>query len=240
MKHLQTLTISLLLLLLAGNSQAEDIMQLLKSRLGNNDLPPATETGIEGVYQTRLGDQFAYLIEEGRYVFIGELIDLQQGRNITQISRQAAAKAVLADVPVSSLVVYPADGEEKAVLNVFTDTSCGYCQKLHREVGFLQAAGISVHYFPFSRGGARGPGYADLKSIWCAADKNQAMDIGKGVKTGELTGGDCAQAAFVDEGFALGTQLGIRGTPALFSDKGTQFNGYVPHEKLIPMLLAEK
>lgn len=217
----------------------DDITQLLKLRLGTDDVAPATKTDIEGVFQTQLGDKYAYLIEGGRYVFIGDLIDLEQSLNITQISRQDSAKTTLSNIPVSSLVVYPAKGEEKTILNVFTDTSCGYCQKLHKEVGFLQQAGISVHYFPFPRGGSRGPGYADLKSVWCAADQNQAMDIAKGIGSGQLAEGNCDQAEFVDTGFELGQKLGITGTPSLFTVNGTKYNGYVPHTKLIPMLLNE-
>ncbi len=217
----------------------DDVTQLLKLRLGTVDIAPATETGIEGVYQTQFGDKHAYLIEGGRYVFIGDLIDLKLARNITEISRRANIKKTLAKVPLSDLIIFKANGQERTVLNVFTDTSCGYCQKLHKEVGHLLDAGISVHYFPFPRGGSRGPGYRDLKSVWCAADNNEAMDIAKGVSSGELPDGNCEKAASVDRGFALGRKLGINGTPALFSTSGTKFNGYVPYNELIPMLLGE-
>ncbi len=216
-----------------------DVTQLLKMRLGSNDIAPATETGIEGVYQTQFGDKYAYLIEGGRYVFIGDLIDLKLAKNITEVNRRADVKNALARVPLSDLIIFPADGQERAVLNVFTDTSCGYCQKLHTEVGYLQEAGISVHYFPFPRGGKRGPGYKDLKSVWCATDSNEAMDIAKGVSSGALAGGNCDRGGFVDRGFELGRKIGITGTPALFSSNGTKFNGYVPYNELIPMLLNE-
>lgn len=217
----------------------EDVTQLLKLRLGNNDIAPATETGIKGVYQTQFGDKYAYLIEGGRYVFIGDLIDLKLARNITEISRKETVKDTLAKVSLSNLIIFPAREQERTVLNVFTDTSCGYCQKLHTEIGYLQDAGISVHYFPFPRGGNRGPGYQDLKSVWCAANSNEAMDIAKGVSSGALPDGNCDRASFVDQGFELGRKLGISGTPALFSSNGTKFNGYVPHKELIPMLLNE-
>ncbi len=216
-----------------------DVTELLRLRLGSNDIAPATETGIDGVYQTKFGDKYAYLIEGGRYVFIGDLIDLKNARNITEVSRRASVKELLAKVPLSDLIIFPSTGQERAVLNVFTDTSCGYCQKLHTEVGYLQEAGISVHYFPFPRGGNRGPGYKDLKSVWCATDKNVAMNIAKGVTKGELPDGNCEKATAVDRGFALGRKIGITGTPALFSANGTKFNGYVPHNELIPMLLNE-
>lgn len=225
---------------LASNTDNEaDITQYLKLRLGTNDIAPATETEISGIYQTQFGDKYAYLVDGGRYVFIGDLIDLKEARNITEVSRRADVKRTLAEVPHSDMVIFPARGQQRTILNVFTDTSCGYCQKLHTEVGHLQDAGISVHYIPYPRGGSRGPGYKDLKSVWCADDGRQAMNIAKGVSTGNLSSGDCDNAKMVDRGFELGRKLGITGTPALFTASGTKLNGYVPHNELIPMLLNE-
>jgi len=222
-----------------GAAEDKDIAELLKLRLGTDDIATPVETDIEGVYQTQFGDKYAYLIDGGRYVFIGDLIDLKSAQNLTEISRRDDVRKVIEQVPASDTIIYPAQGTEKTVLNVFTDTSCGYCQKLHKEVGFLQEAGISVRYFAFPRGGNRGPGYEDLKSVWCAKDPLEAMSIAKGVKSGELGTGDCENADSVDRGFAMGRKIGINGTPALFSAAGTKFNGYVPYNELIPMLLNE-
>ncbi len=220
-------------------SRGVDMTALLKQRLGTDDIAPATETGIKGVYQTQFGDKYAYLIEGGRYAFIGDLVDLKHAINMTEISRRTMVKDLISHAPVSESIVYPAIGKELTVLNVFTDTACGYCQKLHAEVGFLQEAGISVRYFPFPRGGSRGPGYKDLQSVWCAEDKLEAMNIAKGVSSGTLADGDCPEASIVDKGYDMGRKIGITGTPALFSRDGTNFNGYVPHKELIPMLLSE-
>jgi len=126
------------------------------------------------------------------------------------------------------------------VLNVFTDTSCTYCQKLHQEIKYLQQAGISVHYYPYPRGGVRGPGYSDMKRVWCADDKLAAMSIAKGALAGTLSPtGDCASASYVDDGYVLGNRIGVNGTPALYTSNGTKFNGYVPYQELIPQLINQ-
>jgi protein-disulfide isomerase len=127
---------------------SEDMTRLLKLRLGTDAVDTPVPTGVEGVYQTRFGNKFAYLIEGGRYVFIGDLVDLETAQNMTEISRRETIVDALADFSVDKQIVYPAVDEELAVLSVFTDTSCGYCQKLHKEVKYLQQAGISVHYYP--------------------------------------------------------------------------------------------
>ncbi len=224
----------------AADETNEDLTRLLKLRLGTDQVEPATETGVDGVYQTRFGNKFAYLIEGGRYVFIGDLVDLKTARNLTELSRRELVVEQLASFSNDKKIIFPAVNEELAVLNVFTDTSCGYCQQMHKEVKFLQEAGISVHYLPFPRGGNRGPGYADLKKVWCADDKLKAMGIAKGTEMGSLPSSlDCEGADNVDEGYLLGNRIGVTGTPALFAADGARFPGYVPHQQLIPQLLNQ-
>ncbi len=224
----------------AAEESMEEMTRLLKLRLGTDQVEPPRETGVEGVYQTRFGNKFAYLIDGGRYVFIGDMVDLKMQRNMTEMSRREFVVEELAGFGQEKIIVYPAAKEELAVLNVFTDTSCGYCQQLHKEVKYLQEAGISVHYFPFPRGGNRGPGYSDLKKVWCSDDQLTAMSIAKGAISGSLTtSGDCDVAQYVDEGYLLGNRIGVTGTPALYSSDGASFNGYVPYQKLIPQLINQ-
>jgi thiol:disulfide interchange protein DsbC len=221
----------------ALDPKMEEITRFLKLRLGTANITPPVETPIKGVYQTQFGDRYGYLIGDGRYVFIGDLIDLERQQNLTEISRRQAVNIEINQVAASNLAIFPAKNIEKAVLNVFTDTSCPYCKRLHEEVSYLQDAGITVRYFPYPRGSSRGPGYSALKQVWCAKDKADAMSIAKGTATGELPAGDCDAASFVDEGYAMGNRIGITGTPALFLQNGTKIDGYRPYRELIPMVL---
>jgi thiol:disulfide interchange protein DsbC len=221
----------------ALDPQMVEITRLLKLRLGTTNITPPVETPIKGIYQTQFGNRYGYLVDNGRYVFIGDLIDLQRQQNLTEISRRQAVNSEITRVEISKLAVFPASNIEKAVLNVFTDTSCPYCQRLHEEVSYLQDAGITVRYFPYPRGSSRGPGYSALKQVWCAEDKAEAMSIAKGTASGDLPAGDCEAASFVDEGYAIGNRIGITGTPALFLQNGTKIDGYRPYAELIPLVL---
>ncbi len=226
----------------AANEEAPDVdmTRLLKLRLGTDQVTTPVATGVEGVYQTRFGNKFAYLIEGGRYVFIGDMVDLKLARNMTELSRRDLVVEALASYGKEKKIVYPALDEELAVLNVFTDTSCPYCKKLHEEVKYLQQAGISVHYYPYPRGGARGPGYSNMRRVWCADDRVEAMNIAKGTVAGTLSPSeDCASAGYVDDGYVLGNDIGVTGTPALYTSNGTKFNGYVPYKELIPQLINQ-
>ena len=224
----------------AADESTEDLTRLLKLRLGTDQVEPPTATDVEGVYQTRFGNKFAYLIDGGRYVFIGDMVDLKTARNLTELSRRELVVEELASFSEEKRIIFPAVDEELAVLSVFTDTSCGYCQQLHKEVKFLQEAGISVHYLPYPRGGNRGPGYSDLRKVWCADDQRKAMSIAKGAETGSLASSEtCDLAQYVDDGYLLGNRIGVTGTPALYSSDGGKFNGYVPYQQLIPQLIKQ-
>ena len=243
MIHLKTFLAAGLLTCASAASALESttdnkITDLLKSRLGGMEVEAPSATPADGIYQTRFGTKFAYLTGNGRYVFIGDMIDLQSQVNLTELSRRSVAKEAIAAIAVEDLAVYPAKDETKAVLNVFTDTSCPYCQKLHEEVPELQKAGIEVRYIPFPRGGARGPGYKVLRQVWCGKDKTETMDIAKEVKSGELPSENCDDASIVDKGYTLGNEVGVTGTPALFTESGQKFDGYVPYKQLIPAILS--
>jgi len=211
--------------------------QLLLRRIGNLEPDAVKQTTVEGVWQVRIGNRYVYLLDNGKHVIMGDLVNLENGANITEREREFNAVAVLSSFKDEELVVFEADGEALTTLNVFTDTSCPYCQKLHREIGELQAAGIRVRYLPYPRGGSSGPGYQDLKSVWCASDRNQAMTNAKNNQAASLPPGDCAEAAMVDRGYLAGNRLGIQGTPALFTADGKKIEGYRPYNELIPLLL---
>ena len=217
-----------------------EMTNLLRLRLGNKAVPNPVKTPVDGIYQTQLGNQYAYLTEDGRYVFIGNLIDLKTGDNLTDIARRKTAIAELNQVALEDKVIFPANGVEKAVLNVFTDTTCPYCKKLHAEVAKLQAAGISIHYLPYPRGGPQGPGYQSLKQVWCAEDKPEAMGLAKGLDSGVLSAGDCEKGNFVDTGYALGNRVGLTGTPTLFKSNGEMLEGYIPYQQLIVLVLTNQ
>ena len=215
----------------------KEITRYLSERVGNAPLPPATQTVIDGVWEIKLQNRYLYLTEGGKFAFIGDLVDLQTGTNLTENSRKRQTIDALTGFADEDLVIFEPAGKTLATLSVFTDTSCAYCQKLHQEVPMLNDAGIRVRYLPFPRGGQRGPGYATLKSVWCAEDRNQAITDAKNNETGDLPPGDCEAAATVDQGYRTGVQVGISGTPALFKENGEKIEGYVPYQELIPMVL---
>ena len=213
------------------------VTRLLRQRIGNAKIDDVSETSVEDVWQVQIGNRYVYLLEGGKYALMGDLVNLENGRNLTEQSRRVSAVETISEFDDADLVIFAARGEPKATLNVFTDTSCPYCQKLHSEIDQLQEAGITVRYFPYARGGSRGPGYQHLRSVWCAEDRRQAMTDAKNQLFDDLPPGDCAAAEMVDRGYLVGNRIGISGTPALFKSNGEKIEGYRPYQELIPQIL---
>jgi thiol:disulfide interchange protein DsbC len=213
------------------------LTRLLRQRIGNANFGEVEETEVKDVWQVQVGNRYVYLLDNGKYALTGDLVNLENGRNLTELSRRATIMETISEFADEDLVVFAALAEPKTTLNVFTDTSCPYCQKLHSEINKLQEAGITVRYLPYARGGKNGPGYDTLKSVWCADDRNKAMTDAKNNRFEGLPPGDCAQAATIDRGYRAGNHVGIRGTPALIKSNGEKIEGYVPYNELIPQLL---
>lgn len=213
------------------------LTNLLRQRIGNAKIDNIAQTSIEDLWQVQIGNRYIYLLDDGKHALMGDLVNLESGRNITERSRRVAAVAAIAEFSDEDLVIFAARGESKATLNVFTDTSCPFCQKLHGEIEKLQEAGITVRYLPYARGGSSGPGYQHLKSVWCADDRNQAMTDAKNQRFDSLPAGDCTAAAMIERGYRAGNKIGISGTPALIKSNGEKIEGYRPYQELIPRLL---
>lgn len=202
-------------------------------------LPPDTpiddpeETPLDGIFEIKAGGQFVYMDRTGRYGLIGSLIDLDTGENLTEAKRSIERATKVAAFPIESKVVFEAQGEEKSYIDVFTDTTCPYCRKLHSEISQLQAVGISVRYLPFPRGGPGSRGDRELRAVWCATDPVQAMDLAKNKLVIPENSGSCEKATAVARGYKLGNEIGIRGTPAIILPGGNIVAGYRPYNELI-------
>ncbi len=193
-------------------------------------------TPLAGIHQVKLGKRYAYLSEDGRFALVGDLLDLEKGINLTEIRRSRDNSGLLAAFPEKDMVVYPATGVEQARITVFTDPSCPYCRKLHKEIPQLQQAGVTVRYIAYPRAGTASPVAQTMRSVWCAKDRRQAMDAAKSVGLGELGDASCAEGKAVDAGYRLSQQMGLTGTPAIVLPDGSIQPGYMPAPRLLARL----
>lgn len=191
-----------------------------------------------GLYQvTAKGYEPVYATADGRYLFQGELLEIQGNRvvNVEDVGLAEQRKTALAQLSPGDTVNFPAvGGKPKAVVHVFTDVDCGYCRKLHAEIDQINKLGIEVRYLAFPRSGENTAGSRKLDNVWCAKDRQSAMTqskLGKAVPEAPKL---CKSP--VSRQYELGVELGVRGTPAIFSADGAQVGGYLPAAALAKAL----
>ncbi len=185
---------------------------------------------IDGLLQVTAANQVFYVTENGDYIMFGHLFDVNAGmKDVTEVALGKVRLDVIA--PFADQGIEFKAENEKHVMTVFTDYSCGYCQKLHREVGELNDAGITVRYLAWPRQGLNTPNYDNMVSIWCSDDPQQALNRAKSISNPTFPKASCDNT--VAEQFIAGRQLGVRGTPAIIFDDGTMLPGYKPAEELI-------
>ena len=143
----------------------------------------------------------------------------------------AYRKQLLDKVPRGERIVFAA-ANPKHTITVFTDIECGYCRKMHQDIPELNRQGITVEYLAFPRMGLGSQDYTDMISVWCAADRRQALTSAKQGKP--VTPKNCTNPVAMQ--YTLGQQVGVSGTPAVFAADGTQLGGYVPPAQLVQAL----
>lgn len=228
----------LLLLVIAQSAAADKLTQLQQSLQKLNpgiqivELKPTPVSGFNEVLLNS-GD-LLYISDSGEYLFAGNLLALTDSglQDLTEQSRTQRRGQVIQKLPASEQVVFPAIGETRALVQIFTDITCPYCVRLHEQVPELNRQGVEVRYLAFPRQGPAGEGYQQLVNVWCAENTRQAMNDAKAGKRVPVRQCDNPVQAQYD----LGRSLGIQGTPAIVLPDGRLIPGFVPAERLISEL----
>lgn len=188
------------------------------------------DSAVPGMLQVQTDKGLFFISDNKQYLFEGNIYDLKNKKLVNEDILKDIRKAGVKDFDDSVIEFKAAD--EKYVIHVFTDTSCGYCRKLHNEMADLNKAGITVRYLAFPRGGVQSATYDELQSIWCSKDAKQALTDAKNGKAVQQA--SCQNK--VAQQYELGQSFGISGTPALILPDGRLIPGYQPAAALVAAL----
>jgi len=189
---------------------------------------------VPGLYEVMVGPDVLYVTQDGRYLIQGSIIDIEARENLTAPRVAQAAVKVIEGVGEENMVIYEPK-EAKHTVTIFTDIDCGYCRKLHGQIDKYLAHGIRIRYLFFPRAGLQSESAQKAVAVWCADDRNKAMTLAKSGQKIEMK--SCKNP--VSSHYALGQQMGIRGTPALVLEDGEKLPGYVSPDRLNEYLTAK-
>jgi thiol:disulfide interchange protein DsbC len=235
MKYLQKLAAVLTFMIAAQTFAASDV-DTIRSKLKQARPDLAVDTikpsVVDGIYEASIGGgQIIYVTAKGDFFFLGDLFSIGSNGlvNLAEQRRDLDRKALMAKVDEKDMIIFSPQGATKTSVMVFTDVDCFYCQKLHKEVPTMNAMGIEVRYLAYPRSGIGGESYRKIASAWCADDRNTAMDKLKNREN--IPENVCSKNPVADQ-FALGQQVGVRGTPAMVLESGQMLPGYLSADDL--------
>lgn len=231
-----------LALAIAPLAQASDAEQAIRKTLNSLQadlkIESVAESPLKGLYQVQLeGGRVLYMSGDGQYLMQGYLYQMRDGGmvNLTEQAESVAVARQLNALPRNEMVIF-APKNPRTHITVFTDTDCGYCQLLHKEVPELNRQGVEVRYVAYPRAGVGSSTYKDLVSVWCAKDQQEAMNQAKARK--KIPAATCDNP--VEAQYKLGQMIGVQGTPAIFLANGQLIPGYQPADKLAPAALQAR
>lgn len=186
---------------------------------------------VAGLYEVELDSKVFYTTSDGKYLVMGDVVDLRSQSNLTEVRRAALRTRILDSVGEENMIVMGPDKPQRT-LTVFTDVDCGYCAKFHLDVPALNKQGVKVRYLFYPRAGLNSESYRRSVAVWCAKDRVKAIGIAKA--GGKLEMKTCSNP--VESHYRLGERLDVNGTPSIFVDNGKVLPGYVPAPRLLGML----
>jgi thiol:disulfide interchange protein DsbC len=220
-----------------ADKTAEDAIRItITNTFPDIDVTGIKKSPINGLYEVLLGPELVYASSDGRYILQGDLIDMKQKRNLSEELRAQGRMKLLANISESEYIEFsPVAAERKHTVYVFTDIDCGYCRRLHKDMPDLNRKGIAVRYLAFPRAGTDTAISKQMDSVWCSKNQKKAMNEAKqGMRVSKAK---CNSP--VARQFALGQDMGVRGTPAIFTESGVSISGYMPPDKLLQALNAQ-
>ena len=229
-----TLVFSVLMMLplFAQADEAEAIKKKLMDLYPSHTPDSVSKSPVDGLYEIMYGTQAIYVTSDGKYLFQGILLDLDDNsRNLTEASAGKARQALMSDVLEQQPISFGAK-QPKHTVTIFTDIDCGYCRKLHAEMDQYASYGIKVNYLLFPRNGIGSPSYLKSVSVWCSDDQEDALTK---AKNGEAIENKTCENP-VAEQFEIGNKIGVTGTPAILTKSGELMPGYLPAKELAQRL----
>lgn len=184
---------------------------------------------VEGLAQVFTNRGLFFVSNDGNFFFEGNLFDIQNRELVNEQLIRPMRQQKLAEL--TDYIEFKAPNE-RYVVSIFTDPSCGFCRRLHQEMADYHKAGITVRYLAFPRGGMNSDTGKELEAIWCSRDKNSAMDRAKAGRS--VSAVECRNP--VEPHYQLGQAFGVTGTPAIVLPSGQMIPGYQPAEALAQQL----
>jgi len=214
----------------------EALRKMLESPANGLKVASIEASAIVGMYAVQFEEgPLVYANASGQFFIVGDLFTVGPAGyvNLAEKRRDGMRAEEMAAVNSADMIIFPAEGEARSHISIFTDITCFYCQKLHREVPELNKRGVEVRYLAYPRAGMDSEGFRKLATAWCA--DNPPLILTR-LKNGESVPDNVCKDTPIADQYQLGQSLGVRGTPAIVTADGQMIPGYQSADELMVTL----
>lgn len=210
----------------ADDQSASVVASRFKEMYPRTTFTEVRKAPVEGLYEVVMGQNVAYTDQSGRFFIFGSMWDMKQQADVTPRPRPVERRVTF---PTQQLgqAIKTVKGDGSRTLAIFSDPDCQYCRTLEKELEQLDNVTVYTFMYPLAAIHPQAPGKA--VSVWCSADRakawQQTVVEGRPVQTAP-----CENP--VEANLALGSQLGVTGTPTLIAGDGRVLTGAAPAARL--------
>lgn len=212
-----------------------DIRKAISVKYPGSEISAVSKTPYGGLYEVVIDGELIYATADGKYLFLGNVVDIATTRNLTAARIAKLQEVKWGSLPFSQAIkIVKGDGSRK--LAVFSDPDCPYCRRFETEL--TKVDNVTIYTFLTPMQNLHPAAVNIAKQIWCEKDRVNAWHdyMLKGEKPKAVATCDNP----VDENVVLSNRLKVSGTPTLIFENGQRVPGMVPADKLETLLTAAK
>lgn len=193
-------------------------------------------TPMQGLYEIVVsGNQIVYVDKEAKYLLSGDLVDIQQQKNLTSERQQDLNKIDFKALPFDQ-AIKEVRGKGTLQVAVFSDPLCPYCVKLEHE--FAKMDDVTIYTFLMPILSLHPQAQAVSEQIWCSEDRVATWTSWMRNSKKIPQSASCENP--IEKTMALGAQFGFNGTPTVVFPNGKSQAGYAPYEQLLETIKANQ
>jgi len=181
-------------------------------------------TPFSGLYELRVGGDLLYADAQVNFLLQGTLIDAQSRTDLTEKRQQALNRVEFAALPLE-LAIKQVRGAGTHQIAVFEDPNCRYCKTLHKTLAQMDDITVYTFLFPILSEDSG----QKARNVWCAVDRAQVWQDWM-LRAQIPPEANCETP--IQTLLALGQNLRLRGTPAIFFTDGSRVSGALPLDAL--------
>lgn len=142
----------------------------------NTTFSSVKATPMASIYEVTMGDNIAYVQENGRYFIFGALYDMQEQKDLTEMARSAVTQKSYSRLPFKNAIkiVKGNGGKGKREFALFSDPDCPFCRRLEETLAGMTDYTAYVFMFPIKS--LHPDAISKAEHIWCSKDREKAWN----------------------------------------------------------------